>query len=143
MDPLAEFRDRFLDDGSTIYLDGNSMGRLPKAAVPRLREMAENEWGRILVRGWTESGWMESPLRVGDRVGELIGAAPGEVLIADTTSVGLFRLITAVMRARPDRRVIVTERSNFPTDLYIASGVADMLGCELRVVERAELGERA
>ncbi|MGA7988159.1 MAG: aminotransferase class V-fold PLP-dependent enzyme [Candidatus Dormiibacterota bacterium] len=139
MDPLAEFRDRFLDDGSTIYLDGNSMGRLPKAAVPRLREMAEDEWGRILVRAWTESGWMESPLRVGDRVGELIGASPGEVLIADTTSVGLFRLITAVMRARPGRRVIVTERSNFPTDLYIASGVAEMLGCELRIVERAEL----
>ena len=84
---------------------------------------------------------MESPLRVGDRVGELIGAAPGEVLVADTTSVGLFRLITAVMRARPHRRVIVTERSNFPTDLYIASGVAEMLGCELRVVERAELGD--
>jgi kynureninase len=139
MDPLAGFRDRFLDDGSTIYLDGNSMGRLPKAAVPRLREMAENEWGRILVRGWTESGWMDSPVRVGDRVGELIGAAPGEVLIADTTSVGLFRLITAVMRARPARRVILTERSNFPTDLYIASGVAEMLGCEIRVVEREEL----
>jgi kynureninase len=138
-DPLAGFRDRFLDDGSTIYLDGNSMGRLPKAAVPRLREMAEHEWGTILVRGWTESGWMDSPLRVGDRVGELIGAAPGEVLIADTTSIGLFRLITAVLRARPQRRVIVTERSNFPTDLYVASGVVEMLGCELRVVERPEL----
>jgi kynureninase len=138
-DPLAHFRDRFLDDGSTIYLDGNSMGRLPKATVPRLREMAEDEWGRILVRGWTESGWMDSPLRVGDRVAELIGAAPGEVLVADTTSVALFRLITAVMRARPHRRVIVTERSNFPTDLYIASGVAELLGCEVRVVERAEL----
>jgi kynureninase len=138
-DPLAAFRDRFLDDGSTIYLDGNSMGRLPKAAVPRLQEMAEHEWGTILVRGWIESGWMDSPLRVGDRVGELIGAAPGEVLIADTTSVGLFRLITAVLRARPQRRVVVTERSNFPTDLYIAKGVVEMLGCELREVERADL----
>jgi kynureninase len=138
-DPLARFRDRFLDDGSTIYLDGNSMGRLPKAALPRLQEMAEHEWGRILVRGWTESGWMESPLRVGDRIGELIGASPGEVLVADTTSVGLFRLMTSVMRARPQRRVIVTERSNFPTDLYIAQGIAELLGCEIRAVERGAL----
>jgi kynureninase len=138
-DPLATFRDRFLDDGSTIYLDGNSMGRLPKAALPRLQEMAEHEWGRILVRGWTESGWMESPLRVGDRIGELIGASPGEVLVADTTSVGLFRLMTSVMRARPQRRVIVTERSNFPTDLYIAQGVAELLGCGIRAVERGAL----
>ena len=138
-DALAAFRDRFLSDGATIYLDGNSMGRLPKAAVPRLREMAEHEWGTILVRGWTESGWMESPWRVGDRVGELIGASPGEVLVADTTSVGLFRLMTSVLRARTQRRVIVTERSNFPTDLYIASGVADLLGLEVRAVERAAL----
>jgi len=138
-DPLGAFRDRFLDDGSTIYLDGNSMGRLPKAALSRLQEMAEHEWGTILVRGWTESGWMESPLRVGDSIGRLIGASPGEVLVADTTSVGLFRLMASVLRARPQRRVIVTERSNFPTDLYIASGVADMLGCEVRAVERAAL----
>jgi len=138
-DPLAAFRERFLDDGETIYLDGNSMGRLPKAALRRLQEMAEHEWGTILVRGWTESGWMESPLRVGDRIGALIGASPGEVLVADTTSVGLFRLITAVLRARQQRRVIVTERSNFPTDLYIAGGVADLLGCEVRAVERAAL----
>ncbi len=140
-DALAEFRDRFLDDGATIYLDGNSMGRLPKAAVTRLHEMAEHEWGTILVRGWTESGWMDSPLRVGDRIGELIGASPGEVLVADTTSVGLFRLMTAVLRARPQRRVIVTERSNFPTDLYIAAGVADLLGAEVRMIERASLAD--
>ena len=138
-DPIAGFRERFLDDGSTIYLDGNSMGRLPKAALSRLQEMAEHEWGTILVRGWTESGWMDSPLRVGDRIGELIGAAPGEVIIADSTSVNLFKLITAVLRARPHRRVVLTEGSNFPTDLYIAQGVVDMLGCELRVVERAQL----
>jgi len=138
-DALAGFRDRFLDDGATIYLDGNSMGRLPKAAVPRLREMAEHEWGSILVRGWTESGWMDSPLRVGDRIGTLIGAAPGEVLVSDSTSVNLFKLIAAVLTARPQRRVVITERSNFPTDLYIASGVVEMLGCELRAVERAAL----
>lgn len=140
-DPLARYRERFLTDGSTIYLDGNSMGRLPKAAVPRLREMAEHEWGRILVRGWTESGWMDSPLRIGDRIATLVGAVPGEVLVADSTSVNLFKLIAAVLRARPQRRVVVTERSNFPTDLYIASGVVEMLGCELRAVERAALRE--
>jgi kynureninase len=138
-DPLAGFRDRFLSDGATIYLDGNSMGRLPKEAVPRLQEMAEHEWGTILVRGWTESGWMESPLRVGDRIAQMVGASPGEVLVADTTSVGLFRLMTSVLRARPQRRVIVTEWSNFPTDLYIAQGVADLLGCEVRAVERDSL----
>ncbi len=138
-DPIAGFRERFLDDGSTIYLDGNSMGRLPKAALSRLQEMAEHEWGTILVRGWTESGWMDSPLRVGHAIGELIGAMPGEVIIADSTSVSLFKLITAVLRARPRRRIVLTEGSNFPTDLYIAQGVVDLLGCELRVVERAEL----
>jgi kynureninase len=138
-DPIAGFRDRFLDDGSTIYLDGNSMGRLPKAALSRLQEMAEHEWGTILVRGWTESGWMDSPLRVGDRIGELIGAAPREVIIADSTSVNLYKLVTAVLRARPERGVVLTEASNFPTDLYIAQGVVDMLGCELRVVERSAL----
>jgi kynureninase len=138
-DPLAGFRDRFLSDATTIYLDGNSMGRLPKEAVPRLKEMAEHEWGTILVRGWTESGWMESPLRVGDRIAQMVGASPGEVLVADTTSVGLFRLMTSVVRARPQRRVIVTEWSNFPTDLYIAQGVAELLGCEVRAVERDSL----
>ena len=84
---------------------------------------------------------MDSPLRVGDRIGELVGASPGEVLVADTTSVCLFRLMTAVLRARPQRRVIVTERSNFPTDLYIAAGVADLVGGEVRVVEREGLRE--
>jgi kynureninase len=138
-DPLAPFRDRFLDDGVTIYLDGNSMGRLPKATLPRLHEMAEREWGRILVRGWTESGWMDSPLRVGDAIGRLVGASPGEVLVADTTSVGLFRLMVSALQARPKRRVIVTERSNFPTDLYIAQGVAELLRCEVRAVDRAKL----
>ena len=138
-DPLAGFRDRFLDDGATIYLDGNSMGRLPKAALTRLQEMAEHEWGTILVRGWTELGWMELPLRVGDRIGELVGASRGEVLVADTTSVGLFRLMTSVLRARPQRRVIVTERSNFPTDLYIAGGVAELFGGEVRAVDRSGL----
>jgi kynureninase len=138
-DPIAAFRDRFLDDGSTIYLDGNSMGRLPKAALARLQEMAEHEWGTILVRGWTESGWMDSPLRVGNSIGELIGAAPGEVIVADSTSVNLFKLVAAVLGARPQRRVVLTEGSNFPTDLYVAQGVVDMLGGELRVVERSGL----
>ena len=82
---------------------------------------------------------MDLPLRVGDRIAELVGAGPGEVVIGDTTSVGLFRLMTSVARARPHRRVIVTERSNFPTDLYIAQGVAELFGCEIRAVERGAL----
>ncbi len=140
-DPLAGFRERFLIDGATVYLDGNSMGRLPTASIERLGRMAEHEWGRILVRAWTEYGWMESPMRVGDRIAELVGAAPGEVLIAESTSVNLFKLIVAVLRARPERRVVVTERSNFPTDLYIARGAVELLGCELRAVERAGIAD--
>ncbi len=140
-DPLAGFRDRFLIDDATVYLDGNSMGRLPKASVDRLTRMAEHEWGRILVRAWTEYGWMESPMRVGDRIAELVGAAPGAVLIAESTSVNLFKLIVAVLKARPGRRVVVTERSNFPTDLYIARGAVEMLGGELRAVEREAIAD--
>ncbi len=140
-DPLAGFRDRFLIDDTMVYLDGNSMGRLPKASIDRLAQMAEHEWGRILVRAWTEYGWMESPMRVGDRIAELVGAEPGEVLIAESTSVNLFKLIVAVLRARPGRRVVVTERSNFPTDLYIARGAVELLGGELRAVERGAIAD--
>ena len=133
------FRDRFHIEGTTIYLDGNSMGRLPKAALSRLQEMAEHEWGTILVRGWTESGWMESPLRVGDRIGELIGASPGEVIVADTTSIGLLPADDIGAARAPAATRHLTERSNFPTDLYIAQGVAELLDCEVRAVERGEL----
>jgi len=140
-DSLARFRDRFLVDDAVVYLDGNSMGRLPRATVERLERMAEHEWGRILVRAWTEYGWMESPMRVGDSVAELIGAEQGEVLIAESTSVNLFKLIVSVLRARPGRRVVITERTNFPTDLYITSGATELLGCELRAVERAGIAE--
>jgi kynureninase len=136
-DPLAPFRDRFdLPDG-VIYLDGNSLGALPKATAARVIRVVEEEWGGDLIRSWTRHGWIDLPLRLGDKIARLIGAAPGEVAVADSTSVNLFKLLAGALRLRPGRRVILSERDNFPTDLYIAEGVAALLdgGHALRLVD--------
>ena len=134
-DPLKDFRDRFdLPDG-LIYLDGNSLGPLPKAARARLIDLAEREWGEGLIRSWNDAGWIDAPARVGDKIGRLIGAAPGEVVVADSTSVNLYKLLVAALGARPGRRAILTETGNFPTDLYIAGGAASAApGTEVRAV---------
>ncbi len=134
-DPLAAFRERFvIHDPDLIYLDGNSLGRLPQAAVERLTTTTQ-EWGGRLVRGWNE-GWLELPQRLGGKLAGLIGADPDEVLIADATSVNLFKLLTAFLqhqrRTQPQRRRVVTDRLNFPSDLYVVQGVLDLLeGWEL------------
>ena len=126
-DPLRGFRDQFeLPEGVT-YLDGNSLGALPKATRERLRTAVDDEWGRELIRSWNTNDWIGAPARVGDKIAGLIGAKPGEVIVADSTSVNLFKLLTAALRARPGRNVILTEPGNFPTDLYVAQGVADLL----------------
>lgn len=139
-DPLARFRDRFDCDDDLMYLDGNSLGRLPRATPQRLRTLVEQEWGRGLVRGWTESGWMHSPRRLGDKIARLIGAGEDEVLVTDTTSVDIFKVATAALMARPQRPVILTEPGNFPTDLYSASGIAALLPhVSVRRVQRHEL----
>src|SRR5579884_13179 len=142
-DPLAAFRDRFVCDDGLLYLDGNSLGRLPRDTVQRLDTLVRDEWGADLIRSWTEHGWIDSPLRLGDRIGELIGAPMDTVLVTDSTSVDLFKLIAAVLHARPDRRVILSEAENFPTDLYVARGAAALLGGrhELRLVPRSQLLE--
>ncbi|MFI5121020.1 MAG: kynureninase [Thermoanaerobaculia bacterium] len=132
-DPLARFRDEFVfDEGGPLYLDGNSLGRLPKRTVPSVERTVRAEWGARLVRGWNE-GWMDAPRRVGDKLARVLGASPGEVAVSDATSVNLFKLAVAALRARPGRKTIVTDALNFPSDLYVLSGAADLLGGERRV----------
>jgi len=142
-DPLAGFRERFALPDGVIYLDGNSLGALPKATLDRVTQVIGEEWGGSLIRGWTAHHWIDLPRRVGDKIGQLIGAQPGEVLVADSTSVNLFKLMAAALRLQPERRVILSERSNFPTDLYIAEGLIDLLGGrhELRLVDGAGIAD--
>ena len=133
-DPLAKFRDRFVRAGDApIYLDGNSLGPLPLATQARIAEVVTSEWGIGLVRSWGR--WVGLPREVGDLVGEhLTGAAPGQVLVGDSTTVNLFKLVNAALDAQPGRSVLVTDDDNFPTDRYVLQGVAAQRGCELRML---------
>jgi len=140
-DPLAGYRDLFVQPEGVIYLDGNSLGQLPKATVAAATEMLERAWGERLIRSWNE-GWIDAPQRVGAMIAPLIGAEADEVIAADSTSVNLYKLIVAALRLHPSRNVVVSEAGNFPTDLHIAEGaVAAIPGTELRVVERGALAE--
>ena len=127
-DSLAGFRARFALPPGVIYLDGNSLGPLPRATAARLAEVVTGEWGAGLIRSWNDAGWIDLPWRVGDAIGRLIGAEPGSVLVADSTSVNLFKLLGAALALRPDRREILTEADNFPTDCYVAAGLCELLG---------------
>jgi kynureninase len=139
-DEVAELRDEFVLPEGVVYLDGNSLGPLPRRAVARLREVAEREWGQDLIRSWNTHGWIDLPGRVAATLAPLLGAAPDELTVADSTSVNLFKLLAGAVRLRPGRAVIVSEKENFPTDLYVAQGVAATLdGVELRLVERHEV----
>ncbi len=123
-DELAAFRQEFVvADSELIYLDGNSLGRLPKRTQAQLNEAIEKGWGRRLIRAWNE-GWYEAPMRIGGKIAGLLGAAQGEVIIADSTSVNLFKLAAAALEARPGRTKVVTDDMNFPSDLYILQGLA-------------------
>ncbi len=133
-DPLAFARDRFSLPEGIIYLDGNSLGALPKAAPGKLVETAEAQWGEDLIASWNKHGWIEWPTRIAAKLAPIVGARPNELLIADSTSVCLFKLLAAGATARPGRRTILTQQRNFPTDLYVAQGLADMLGLRLRSV---------
>ncbi len=123
-DPLRPFRERFQLPPGVIYLDGNSLGALPRATPGRIAEVVGSEWGDGLIRSWNTAGWIDAPARVGAKIAGLIGAQPHEVTVADSTSVNLFKLLAAAMADRPDRSVILTEAGGFPTDLYIAQGLA-------------------
>ena len=133
-DPLAGYRDRFASAVSrTIYLDGNSLGQLPLATREAIAEVVDDQWGRGLVRSWDR--WVGLPGEVGDLVGgTLLGAAPGQVLVSDSTTVNLYKLASAALDARPGRTVIVTDDDNFPTDRYVLQGIAAQRGCELRTI---------
>jgi kynureninase len=138
-DPLRPFRDRFFIPEGLIYLDGNSLGVLPRAAAARQRDVVEQEWGTSLIRSWNEHGWIDAPARIGAKIAPLIGARPHEVIVADSVSVNIFKLLTAAAALSPERRVILSEAGNFHTDLHVASGAAELMGMELRVVERGAL----
>jgi kynureninase len=133
-DPLASFRDRFAcDDQSLIYLDGNSLGRLPLATAERITEVVRGEWGQGLIRSWDH--WIDLPRQAGDLLGRhLLGAAPGQVVVCDSTTINLYKLASAALAARPGRAVIVTDDDNFPTDRYVLAGVAAERGADLRLI---------
>ncbi len=127
-DKLASFREAFIiTDPGLIYLDGNSLGRLPKAAIERARQIVDEEWGGELIRGWNK-GWWEAPARVGEKIAKLTGAAEGQVIVSDTTSVNLFKLTMAALAYHPEKKRIVTDTMNFPSDLYILQGCIAQLG---------------
>ena len=132
-DELASFRERFIiSDPNLIYLDGNSLGRLPKTAAQRV-SAAVAEWGSDLVRGWNQ-GWWDAPVRLGEKIAQLVGAGPGQVIVSDSTSVNLFKLAMAALSFHPQRRRIVTDTLNFPSDLYVLQGCARLLGGQHEIV---------
>jgi len=143
-DPLAPLRDAFALPEGMIYLDGNSLGARPRAALERAHQVVAEEWGNGLIGSWNEAGWRALPQRLGNQLARLIGADDDEVVITDTTSINLFKVLVAALRVQaerdPSRKVIVTERSNFPTDIYMVEGLADLLqqGYSLRLVDRPE-----
>ena len=123
-DPLAPLRAEFALPEGTIYLDGNSLGPLPRAARDRVREVVDVEWGDGLIRSWNDAGWFDKPRTLGARLAPLIGAEPDEVVVCDSTSINLFKVLSAALRLRPDRTTVVSEAGGFPTDLYIIEGAA-------------------
>jgi kynureninase len=142
-DALAPLREQFSLPPGLIYLDGNSLGVLPRATAARVQQVVQQEWGVDLIQSWNTAGWMELPQRVGDKIARLVGAGPGELVVADSTSVNLFKVLSAALSMAqadtPKRKRIVSERSNFPTDLYIAESLARERGYELVLVEADEL----
>ena len=135
-DPLASMRDQFHVPEGVVYLDGNSLGALPKVTQQRINEVIAQEWGTGLIRSWNTAGWYEMPRRIGDNIARLIGARAGEVVVADSTSVNTFKVLAAALRLRPKRTKIVSEPDNFPTDLYMAQGLIEMLGGKHELVLR-------
>jgi kynureninase len=136
-DPLRHLRDRFSIPDGVIYLDGNSLGPLPRAAGAVFNRTIEHEWGRDLIGSWNSAGWFDMPLRIGDRVGALLGAAPGQTVVCDTTSINLFKAVHAAMGLRSDRDVVIAEAESFPTDLYIIEGAIKSAG---RAMQRRLIG---
>lgn len=121
-DPLAAYRDEFVLPDGVIYLDGNSLGALPRRTAAHLQHVVTQEWGQGLIRSWNDAGWFEAPRRLGDRIGTLIGAEPGQVVVCDSTSINIYKALTAALGLRPGRDVVIGDRDTFPTDLYMMEG---------------------
>lgn len=142
-DPLAPLREQFSLPPGVIYLDGNSLGVLPRATAARVQQVVTGEWGQGLIRSWNDAGWITLPQRIGDKIARLVGAGAGEMVVADSTSVNLFKVLSAALQITradtPQRTVILSERSNFPTDLYIAESLARQHGCSLQLCEADEI----
>jgi len=127
-DPLAGRRALFHVPAGRLYLDGNSLGALPRSVMARVREVIEHEWGNDLITGWNTHDWIDLPARVGSKIERLVGAEPGTIVVADSTSINLFKALSAALRLVPSRRVILSDNGNFPTDLYVAQGLVRLLG---------------
>ena len=138
-DPLAAVRGRFVIPDGVVYLDGNSLGALPQQTPGRVAAAVEQEWGQGLVRSWLDAHWMEAPARVGDKLARLVGAGEGEVVVAESTSVCLFKLLCAALTMQAGRSVVLTEEENFHTDLYVAAAAARISGATMKVVPRERL----
>ena len=138
-DPLAGFRERFDMPPGVIYLDGNSLGPLPRAATARMERTLRQEWGRGLIRSWNTAGWIDAPQRLGAKLAPLIGAKAHEVIVADSTSANLFKLAAGALTLAPGRRTLITDAENFPTDIYVLEGLCAMTGADLRVVPAHDL----
>ena len=145
-DPLAGLREQFVLPAGKIYLDGNSLGVLPRATAARVAQVVEQEWGQGLIESWNSAGWITLAQRIGDKIARLVGAGAGELVVADSTSVNLFKVLSAALSIAaadaPGRRQILSERGNFPTDLYIAEGLARERGCELVLTDTPDQIER-
>jgi kynureninase len=140
-DPLAPLRDRFDIPDGTIYLDGNSLGALPRAVPARVAEVVSGQWGRDLITSWNVHDWIDLPRRVGERIAPLIGAEPGTVVVADSTSLNIFKLLSISCRKAVKRSVMLTESGNFPTDIYMSEGLASLTGHEVRVSDLSTIGD--
>jgi kynureninase len=139
-DPLRGLRDRFLLPAGVVYLDGNSLGALPAAVPPAVEDVVRRQWGTSLIRSWNDHDWWQAPLRVGDAIGRLIGAAPGQTVAGgDSTSIQIFNALSAATRLRPGRPLLAVDPDHFPTDRYIAESFARSRGLEVRFVPPAEL----
>lgn len=142
-DPLRSLRDLFHLPEGVIYLDGNSLGVLPKATPSRVAQALNQEWGNDLIKSWNKAGWFQMPLKVGNKIARLIGAKDGEVVAADSTSINLFKVLSAALSIakadHPEKNIVLSERTNFPTDLYIAEALCKERGYQLRLVEAEEL----
>ena len=141
-DPLAKKRESFSLDENTIYLDGNSLGALPKAVKSRINDVVEQQWGRDLIKSWNQHNWIDLPQTVGEKIAPLIGAGPGQVICCDSISVNLFKVLCSALQLNSERSIVLSTEDNFPTDLYMVQGLSDLLSkqrCQLRTVSEDEI----